>query len=406
MVMGAAAGRGTPVLHALHVMGRASETFIRDAIAETGALGWTPWLIAESSEGQTGGVPAQRVLLTPGQLPPLDKLLVRLELMRGRPEAPARAARAYRAALAKAPPGLLHAHFGWTGIACTLAARTLALPLIVSLHGTDATVQMREPQWAPAYRELFAQAACVTVVSRFLERRLREFGYAGAIELIASGVRVERFPLTGPPHPGAAPRLLFVGRLIECKGLDTLIDALALLRSRGLEATLRVVGDGPRRAAAEAQARALLPPAAIAFLGTLRHDQVRSELGRADIVVVPSRDLPSGQAEGSPVVSKEAQASGVPVVATNVGGIPETLPPQLRHELVPQDRPDLLAARIAEVWAQRERWPERVRLQRDWIVSEFSWEKIARRLSDLYERVLDEHPPRHRRLQRALHRAR
>jgi colanic acid/amylovoran biosynthesis glycosyltransferase len=402
MVMGAAPDRGTPVLHALHVVGRTSETFLRDAIAETAALGWTPWVIAESSDGPTGGVPAQRVLLTPGQLPPLDKLLVRLELMRGRPEAPARAARAYRAALAKAPPGLLHAHFGWTGIACTLAARTLALPLIVSLHGTDATAQMREPQWAPAYRELFAQAACVTVVSRFLERRLREFGYTGAVELIGSGVRVERFSFAGPPAPGEAPRLLFVGRLIECKGLDVLIEALALIRSRGLPAVLRVVGDGSQRRALESLVQRSGTRAAVAFLGSQPHERVRAELERADIVVVPSRTLPSGQSEGSNVVSKEAQAIGVPVVATNVGGLPETLPPQLRHELVPPDRPDLLAARIAEVWAQRERWPERVRLQRDWIVSEFAWEKIARRLSDLYEQVLEEHPPAGRRLQRTL----
>jgi len=396
----------TRVLHAVHIFGNPSETFIRDAIAETAALGWIPWVVTEAARGEHEAVPGGRLILTPRRLALPDRFAVRLDIRRGIQEEHARVARAYLAALARAPTGVLHAHFGWTGAACTLAARTLRLPMIVSLHGTDATVQMREPQHAERYRRMLRQVDRVTVVSRFLEQRLRAFGHTGAVDLVASGVRLTEFRFVGPPRAGTAPRLLFIGRLIECKGLDTLIEALVLIKSRGVNATLSVIGDGPQRGALQSLAARSGAGPSVSFLGTRPHQQVREELGRADIVVVPSRVMADGQAEGSSVVSKEAQAVGVPVVATDVGGLPETFPPQLRHELVPQDRPDLLAARIAAVWEEREHWLERVRLQREWIESEFAWEKIARRLAKIYEEVQERHPAEPRSLRRLLRRGR
>ncbi|MGH2874413.1 MAG: glycosyltransferase family 4 protein [Solirubrobacteraceae bacterium] len=401
-----------PVLHAVHIFGLPSETFIRDAIAGTAALGWQPWVLAEAARGECDGLDPDRLLLTPAQLPVVDKLAVRLH--GGSDEARARAARGYLAAASKAPPGILHAHFGWTATGCLLAARKLDLPLIVSFHGTDLTGQLSQPEWRGAYKALLARADRVTVVSRFLEERLREFGYDRPIEQIRSGVRMERFPYQGPPRPrrppraGSAaggPRILFVGRLIAVKGVDVLVDAVARVRSagpQGAQATLRIVGDGPLRGELEALASRAGVENAVAFAGMRRHDEVRAELERADIVVVPSRTLPAGQSEGSNVVSKEAQAVGVPVVAADAGGVPETLPPALRHELVPPNRPDLLAARILELWAAREQWPARSRLQREWVQSEFAWDVIARRLSELYDRVLAEHPPGRRSLQRRL----
>ena len=211
--------------------------------------------------------------------------------------------------------------------------------------------------------------------------------------MIQSGVRLENFPFSGGPRPNEAPRVLFIGRLIACKGVDTLLEALARIRGQGVQATLGIVGDGPLRAELESTARAYGVERAVDFAGTRTHAEVRSELEQSDIVVVPSREMPDGQAEGSSVVSKEAQAIGVPVVATDVGGIPETLPPEFRRELVPPDRPEVLAARIVEVWREREEWPDRVKRQREWIESEFAWAMIARRLSAIYERVLAEHPP-------------
>jgi glycosyltransferase involved in cell wall biosynthesis len=210
---------------------------------------------------------------------------------------------------------------------------------------------------------------------------------------VPSGVRLAEVPFSGGPMPGRVPRLLFVGRLVPVKGADVLLAALARLKGSGMDAELQLIGDGPDRAQLESSARSLGIAARVSFLGTRSHDHVRRALQTADIVVVPSRAMPNGQAEGSPVVTKEAQAIGVPLVAASVGGIPETVPPELRHELVPPDRPDLLAARIARLWAERSDWPARVRAQRAWIASEFAWESIAGRLSSIYEEVVARRRP-------------
>ena len=258
-------------------------------------------------------------------------------------------ARNYLAALSRMPAGLLHAHFGWTAADCVPAAQKLSLPFLASFHGTDLTVVPQDPAWTKSYTALLARADGVTVVSRFLEAKLRDLGYHDHVDLIPSGVRLAAFPFNGGPRPGSAPSLLFVGRLVPGKGVDVLLAAVHRVRAAPLPATLRVLGDGPLRSDLEAAARAQGLGEAVRFLGTRSHAAVREEMARADIVVVPSQVMPGGLEEGSSVVAKEAQATGVPVVATRVGGIPETLPPELRHELVQPGEGAALAAGIVDV---------------------------------------------------------
>jgi colanic acid/amylovoran biosynthesis glycosyltransferase len=393
-----------PVLHAVHRFGLPSETFIRDAIVELDALGWRPWVVTEAIDSEWGSVPPTRIVLPPRTRPLVDRVARRITAGHGRDPLREMTARNYLAALSCMPAGLLHAHFGWTGADCVLAAQKLSLPFVVSFHGTDLTVLAQDPAWTRYYGALLTRADGVTVVSRFLEARLRGLGYEGRIDLIPSGVRLAAFPLREGRRPGDAPSLLFVGRLVAGKGVDVLLAALGRVRADGLSATLRVVGDGPLRADLEAATRSQGLGDAVGFLGARSHAEVRDELTRADIVVVPSQVIPGGLEEGSSVVSKEAQAIGVPVVATRVGGIPETLPPDLRHELVPPGGDEAFASGIVHLWNAREHWPERVRLQRDWIAGEFAWENVARKLSDVYERVLAERPPVNARLARALRR--
>jgi colanic acid/amylovoran biosynthesis glycosyltransferase len=378
-----------PVLHAVHRWGLPSETFIRDAISEVEELGWTPWIIAGGVEPGTS--PDDRILL-PSKPGFLVRAACRMARVGNRDPIRERTARDYLTAIQRAPRGLLHAHFGWTAADCVLAARKLSLPFLASFHGTDLTVLANDPAWSRYYERLLAHVHGATVVSRFLESRLKALGYEGAVDLIPSGVRLSAFPFSGPPDTGGAPRLLFVGRLYEGKGIDVLLAAVARIRADGLSASLRVIGDGPLRPELEASEPARVLGASVRFLGARSHAEVRAELAASDIVVVPSQLLSNGLAEGSSVVSKEAQATGIPVVATEVGGIPETFPPGLRHELVPPGSHEPLAAQIVRVWEDRDRWPERVARQREWVESEFSWERIAIRLSGVYERVLAEHP--------------
>jgi glycosyltransferase involved in cell wall biosynthesis len=110
-------------------------------------------------------------------------------------------------------------------------------------------------------------------------------------------------------------------------------------------------------------------------------------MGRAHVLVMPSRAMPDGQAEGSPVVTKEAQAIGVALVATATGGIAETVPPEHRGDLVPGDDPPALAAAVARLLADPAGRRERARRAREWVEAEFGAAHLAGRTAALYRRL-------------------
>ena len=123
--------------------------------------------------------------------------------------------------------------------------------------------------------------------------------------------------------------LLFVGRLEERKGVHFLLDAMALLKARGSDVRLKIVGNGPQKEALQRQTAALSLEAVVTFAGTKDEAGVAEALRHADLLVVPSLS------EGLPVVIMEAMASGVPVVASAVDGNPELVRDGETGRLVP-----------------------------------------------------------------------
>jgi glycosyltransferase involved in cell wall biosynthesis len=144
---------------------------------------------------------------------------------------------------------------------------------------------------------------------------------------------------------GPAGYLLFVGRLRIRKGVEVLLAALAELRRRNRAAVLRIAGDGEHRARLEDEVDELGLRDAVSFLGTCDGPRVRRLLAGAAALVVPSIY------EGMPLVVLEAMASGVPVVASRVSGIPEVVVDGETGWLVPPEDPAALAGALASVLA-------------------------------------------------------
>jgi glycosyltransferase involved in cell wall biosynthesis len=117
--------------------------------------------------------------------------------------------------------------------------------------------------------------------------------------------------------------LVFVGRLVDKKGVSDLLAALSLLAERGLRPRLAIVGDGPLRQALEeiATSRGL----AVEFLGHLAPDAVAQIMRESRVFAAPSRTAPSGDAEGFGMVYLEAALAGIPAVAYRHGGVPEAI---------------------------------------------------------------------------------
>jgi glycosyltransferase involved in cell wall biosynthesis len=186
------------------------------------------------------------------------------------------------------------------------------------------------------------------------------------------GIDVERFAAlarheVARPDARAAGRrrtILVVARLVPIKGVDVALAAYGRLATT---ADLVIAGDGPERARLEALATTAAP--ALRFLGAVDATARDQVLRDADVVVIPSRVLPNGRSEGSPMIALEALAAGVPVVASAVGGLRD-LP---GITLVPPDDPGALAAAIDRVLAAP---PPRVD------ISQLDWRHVSARLLD------------------------
>lgn len=256
---------------------------------------------------------------------------------RARTAALAALALAHRAAV-------VHVHFGYRVHDVSGIARRLRLPVVVSLHGHDATAFPRE--YPQHYGDVLGRVEAVVVPSRFLAARATELGAPeDRVHVIPSGVDPSFFRPC--PRPSGPPVVLFVGRLVEKKGVDVLLDAWPAVRAAVPDARLRVLGYGQLAAAvtgASGEGVDLVAPQP-----HWRGEQVRDELCAAAVVVTPSRTPRDGDAESLLLVNLEAQAVGRPVVTTRHGGIPEFVEEGVSAIVVPEADAVALAGALTDV---------------------------------------------------------
>ncbi len=155
----------------------------------------------------------------------------------------------------------------------------------------------------------------------------------GMVRIVRNGIGEAEFAPV-PPRPGASD-LVMVGELRPVKAIDILIEALAILKQSGRRVTATIAGEGPDGAALKAQARRLGVADQVRFIG---HCPAREAFAEGRIFVIPSR------AESLPYVVLEAAAAGVPIIATNVGGVPEIFGPHAANLIPPDDMGALIAA--------------------------------------------------------------
>ena len=312
-----------------------------------------------------------------------------------------------RARLALGEPrfDVVHCQFATDGLAALRLLRLGALrtrALVVHLRGHDVTkfVAARGPE---VYAGLFRRADLFIANSRFFAARAEALGCpAGKLAVIGSPVDTERFapPPAREPFPGRPLRLVAVGRLVEKKGFADAIGALARLRggggADGREVTLDILGDGPLRDGLAAQAAAAGVAEAVRFHGAATQGEVIAALHRADIALAPSVTAASGDADAPVNTLKEAMATGLPVVATHHGGIPELVIPGENGALVPERDPAALAAAIAALADAPESWAALGAAGRAKVRAEYDRSEILRLTLAAYRRALGNGPRRGR----------
>lgn len=234
-------------------------------------------------------------------------------------------------------------------VAAAQLARCLDLPLVAKVHGSDINGLPSAGTRRERVASALSSAEAVLVVSQALAEQVERLGIPGSrIRVLYNGVNRQRF------SPGdrsvacaalgldtATKRILFVGNLKASKGCLDLLEALPQLVAGEPAARLVMIGDGPDRAAIMQRIRSLGLTDVVSLPGAVAHQQLPDWFRAADLLCLPSH------AEGVPNVVLEAMASGLPVVATRVGGIPEVLPPDAGL-LVPVGDTSALAAALQQ----------------------------------------------------------
>ncbi|MGY3438334.1 MULTISPECIES: glycosyltransferase family 4 protein [unclassified Marinovum] len=401
-----------PILYLTGEYPRATDTFIQREVAALRAQGLT---VLTSSIRRTGpehlvgeeqrSEAAQTFHILEAARNPLRLAAAKLRLLRH----PARFFRAFALAWRTAPGGLrgwlwqmfyfaeailLADHMQRNGIrhlhnhiakaSCTvamLASELSGIPYSFTLHGPD--IFFAPEHWR--LDEKIARARFVACISEFCRAQAMMFSDPaqwGKLHIVHCGIDPARYdptPRTGAPH------LLFVGRLAAVKGVPVLFDALAQVRDALPDLRVTLIGDGPERGELEQAAAGLGLGDMVAFAGYRNQTEVAQALRDTDALVLPSF------AEGVPVVLMEAMAAGRPVIATQVGGVPELVEHGVSGCLVPPGDGDALAKAIMAVMADPDTRAAMGRAGREKVVDGFDIAKEAAWLARLFGAYASNH---------------
>lgn len=231
-------------------------------------------------------------------------------------------------------PDLLHAHF----FLSALPAALIPKPLVATEQWTIFLPEdpgVLTPTLRIGARAALRRARMVMPVSESLAAAMRDAGIHGPFRVIPNAVDTSLFR---PGPGGGGARLVTVGLLGPQKGVDVLLRAVARVRERRQDIRLDVIGDGPGRADYENLSAQLRVDDIVDFRGLLPKDEIAKVLAQSDLFVLASRF------DNNPCVLVEAQAAGLPIVSTRVGGIPEIV--DGFGALAERDDPQSLAERI------------------------------------------------------------
>lgn len=238
-------------------------------------------------------------------------------------------------------PDIVHAHVYSAALPALVIGRLQRAGVVVTEHYTGFVRGLITGSERQLARVAFERANLVAPVSDDLGRHLRLIAPNARMLTVPNVVDTDVFVPRDEPHRHEPPALLSVGALASKKGHVHLLDALARID----KASLKVIGDGELRGELEAHARTIGVSDRVEFVGEQSKEEVAASMRDADLFVLPSLSETFG------CVLIEAMASGVPSVATRVGGVPEALPPAAGTLVAPAD-PDALAEAINSTLAK------------------------------------------------------
>ena len=285
---------------------------------------------------------------------------------------------------------LLHIYFGHIAVHLLPLIRAWKHPSIVSFHGADVMVDMNKPAYREATLQMLDAVTLVLVRSESLRRAVVDLGCdPQKIEIQRTGIPLEEFPFRDRALPKNGEwRFVQAGRLIEKKGLPVTLRAFEVFVRQYPNATLTIAGEGPLLRELESLARELKIAERVSFPGFLSQQQLREIYYRSHIFLHPSQTGRDGNQEGIPNSMLEAMATGLPVFATEHGGIPEAIEHGVSGVLVPERDEFALVETLLEAVREPRFLSGIAQTGADAVRKKFDLQQQAQRLDETYLRTI------------------
>ena len=288
------------------------------------------------------------------------------------------------------PYDIAHCHFGPNG-RLGLYLRDIGVvkgKVIVSFHGYDIGLYTRT-HGIEAYGELFEKCDMITANSNFTINELKALGCkADKIVKIPMGLNTEKFRFQEKRlAPGENMNLLTVARLVEKKGIDFTIRALAEVVKKHQNIKYFIAGDGPLRGYLHELAVSLGLGNNIIFIGWQTDSDIVNLFSKCHVFILTSITTPRGDHEGQGLVLQEAQASGLPVICTRHNGFPESIVDGKSGFLVPEKDVNSISQKLLYLIENSDKWPEMGNAGRRHVRDHFDIDKLNDQLLRTYKHL-------------------
>ena len=284
---------------------------------------------------------------------------------------------------------IIHCHFGPNGnIGAALKAIDPHAKLVTTFHGFDTRMYPRI-HGEDVYRRLFVQADLFTANTSFTKQQVIKLGCdESKIAILPVGLRIERFAFqTRTLTPGQPVRILTIGRLVEKKGHEYVLRALAQVGRKHDNIFYTIAGDGPMQDSMRSLV-AELHLNNVEFVGELAEDAILELYRQAHLFALASVTAADGDQEGQALVLQEAQACGIPVISTIHNGIPDGVMDGQSGFLVPEKDVAALADKLQYLIENPELWESMGRQGRSFVEKHYDIKMLNKRLVRMYEELL------------------
>ena len=257
-----------------------------------------------------------------------------------------------------------------------------AVPIVLTAHGTDIHLAKKKPFGLFANNGL-RKSAALTLNSRYMKGLLEDFELPAKTEIIPMGVDTEIFH-PGSHKPSRSRKIIFLGRLIEQKGIDVLLDAFSSVLEEVPEAELEIIGYGPEKDSLEKKVKELRMENSARFCGRVRYDELPERYRSARALAFPSM-----KPEGLGISAAEAGACGIPTVTFGLGGTAELVVHEDTGLVVEKSR-DALAEGLVRILTDDDLADRLGENARKKVADQYSWDVISKKFDRLFREIIEE----------------